>query len=133
MSILLNMHSWLRWVLGLVLLILLLRTAWLARRYTILPPGERRWLAAFSGLMDTQVLLGLLYFFLSGLNGTGFPRYRLEHLTMMLLAAGLAHLPAAWAKRQKPNSARKTPFVLLAVLFAIYLGVAVLPGGRWLP
>ncbi len=128
MTFLLTLHSWLRWLLAAALLGLILHTAWLLRQRGELPSTERRWLAAFSGLMDLQVLLGTLFFFWSGLAGAGFPLYRIEHLTTMLAAAGVAHLPSIWMKKGAEKWVRRIPWALLLVLALIYLGVSTLPG-----
>mgnify|MGYP004007156363 FL=1 len=100
---------------------------WLAKK--TFPKLGRILPAAYSGLLDTQVLLGLIFMIWTGVQGAGFPRFRLEHMVMMILAAVVAHLPSRWAKAGKENLYRNTFFAILGTLVLIYLGVLVLPGG----
>ncbi len=129
MDILLSIHSALRWLLAALLLGLLGRLAWLLGRRQAFAKMDRGLLAAFSGLMDTQALLGLLYFFLSGLGGAGFPLYRIEHLTTMFLAVGVSHLPLRWLKKGHPQAVRNSFLAVLVTMALIYAGVVSLPGG----
>ncbi len=128
MNILLMVHSILRWLVVLVGVLALAKFAagWAQKKpYSKMDRGLS---AGFSGLMDLQVLLGLIYLFVTGFGGAGFPMFRLEHLGAMLLAAAAAHAPAMFRKRE----ADQYQVGLLAVIGALALvvvGVAVLPGG----
>ncbi len=127
MSILLTVHSLLRWLIVVVgaLAALEFLFGWLTKkRFSRL---DRALSSGFSGLMDAQALLGFVYFLSTGLAGTGFPMFRIEHMVTMLLAALVAHLPSFFKRR-----GGKHFVALLAVvgaLFLIYVGVARLPGG----
>lgn len=80
--------------------------------------------------MDLQVLLGLVYFFWTGMvMGIGFPLYRIEHLTLMLAAAVVAHLPSMWKKQSHQQRLRNSLLTILAALVLVFVGVARLPGG----
>ncbi|GAB4505206.1 MAG: hypothetical protein Fur0043_22010 [Anaerolineales bacterium] len=127
MSILLTIHSLLRWLIVILgaLAVLKFLFGWLGRRR--FSKIDRALSSAFSGLIDTQALLGLLYFTLTGLAGVGFPLYRIEHMATMLLAAVVAHSPSFLKRRGKKHF---IAFASIAgTLFLIYLGVARLPGG----
>lgn len=88
---------------------------------------DRGLLAGFSGLMDLQVTLGLILFFWSGLTGGGFPMYRIEHMTIMLVAAILGHLPTFMKKAE--NKFAIAVYAVIGTLFLVFIGVARLPGG----
>jgi heme A synthase len=82
-----------------------------------LPPRAERALAgAFVGLLDLQVVLGVLLLL------TGFPFYGalIGHLFMMVLAAAAAHGAAVMARRREParsgSPVRTIGFVLALVL-----------------
>ena len=81
--------------------------------------------------MDLQVLIGLVYLIWSGLAVYGFPRYRLEHAFIMILAAVVAHLPARWKSLGDTKRFRNSFLALVVVGVLIYLGVALLPGAHW--
>jgi len=83
--------------------------------------------AGFSGLMDLQVLLGFIFFFWSGFTGASFPMYRIEHMTIMLIAAVVAHLPSFMKKSENQFAIRL--FAILGALALVFIGVARLPGG----
>ena len=129
LKILLYAHSGLRWliVLAALLALAIFGYGWLAKKS--FPKLARILPAAYSGLLDTQTLLGFIYFFWTGLAGDGFPRYRIEHLGMLFLAAILGHLPSRWKKTEDGLRYRNIFFVVIGTLILIYLGVAVLPGG----
>lgn len=127
MAFLLTLHSILRWGIVLVGLAALVKFLIGWARRSAFTKMDRGLSAGFSGLMDLQVTLGFILFFWSGLSGAGFPLYRIEHMTVMLVAAILGHLPAF-----RKNAQNKFAIALAAVagaLVLVYLGVARLPGG----
>lgn len=94
-------------------------TAILGWRTAGLPPRAERALAGtFVGLLDLQVVLGVLLLL------TGFPFYGAltGHLFMMLLAAAAAHGTSVMARRREParsgSIVRVTGFTL-ALLFIV--------------
>ncbi|MFZ5911716.1 MAG: hypothetical protein ACOYYU_17025 [Chloroflexota bacterium] len=127
MHILLTVHSLLRWfivIVGVIAFVKLL-FGWLGRKR--FGKMDRGLSVGFSGLMDAQALLGFLYFLVTGLAGAGFPRFRIEHLATMLLAAIAAHAPSRF---KRGGSKHFVALAALAVsLFLVYIGVARLPGG----
>lgn len=128
MAILLEIHSILRWVIVIVGLIAILKflIGWV--RKSEFDRMDRGLSSGFSGLIDFQVMLGLLYFLITGFSGAGFPMYRIEHTVTMLLAAFVAHAPAM-LKNRPWNKFAVRLFAVLGALLLIYIGVARLPGG----
>lgn len=128
-TILLYAHSGIRWliVLAAFFALGLFGYGWLANKKNkklahILP-------AAYSGLLDAQVALGLIYMIVLFAKEMGLPRFRLEHMTVLLFAAVVAHLPSRWRKKGSENFYRNTFFAILGSLVLIYIGVSILPGG----
>jgi hypothetical protein len=132
MSVLLIIHSITRWLVTLVAIALIVRLVIGLVRRQPFDKTANALTGAFGGLMDTQLLFGLLFFVLDGLGKTGFPPYRWEHAFTMLLAVVAAHLPAMWKKK---DDAVRTRNVLIAVsvsLLLVFLGVGPLGGWvRW--
>lgn len=129
MTIVLTIHSLVRWAITLVALALIVRLGvGLARKlpFDKLAAGLT---SAFTGLMDTQLLLGLLFFLVSGFGGTGFPRYRWEHATVMTLAVIVAHLPRLWKQAEDQVRTRNTLLAVTGSLVLILIGI--LPIGGW--
>ena len=129
MEILLGIHSIVRWVIVIVAVLALLKYAfsWAANRPF---QGMDRGLAAgFSGLMDLQVLLGLIFFLWSGFAGAGFPRERWEHMGIMIVAAALGHVPARLKALGDKQRFSYSLVCILGVLALVYVGVTLLPGG----
>lgn len=82
------------------------------------PRAERALGGAFVGLLDLQVVLGVLVLL------TGFPFYGAltGHLFMMLLAAAVAHGASVMARRREPErsgSPVRTIGFMLALLFIV--------------
>ena len=128
MNILLMIHSILRWVILLVavIAIVVFLVSWLRRSQ--LQGVDRGLMSGFSGLMDLQAMLGIILLVWSGLAGAGFPRYRLEHSLIMILAAVVAHLSARWKNADEPLRYRNYFLIILASLLLVLIGISVLPG-----
>lgn len=129
MTIVLALHSVLRWVIVAVAVVAIVKFFIGWRRGGEFGKMERGLTAGFSGLMDLQVLLGFIYFFWNGFAGGGFPSYRIEHLVTMLVAAVIAHLPARWKSLDNPTRFRRALYVVLGALAIVFVGVGRLPGG----
>jgi hypothetical protein len=126
----LQLHSWVRWVIVGVALgsVVVFGLIWAGR----LRPDKRMWalMAAFAGLIDLQMTLGIIYLLWNGLAAdVGFPMYRIEHAVTMLVAVVVAHMNARWRTAGDTVRARNNVLIILAVLILIYLGVARLPQG----
>ncbi len=129
MSILLTIHSYLRWLILIVALIAIIKFALGWRRGSAFQGMDRGLSSGFSGLMDLQATLGLILLVWSGVAGGGFPMYRIEHGVIMIVAAAVAHLPARWKDAEDKRRFRNSLFIVLDVLILVFIGVTVLPGG----
>jgi heme A synthase len=113
-----TIHSYVRY---LVLLagVGALATAVLGWRSAGLPPRAERALAgAFVGLLDLQVVIGVLLL----LTGFAFYAALTGHLVMMVLAAATAHVASVMARRREParsGSPVRTLGFMLALLFIV--------------
>lgn len=128
MTILLVIHSILRWIIVIVGMIAIIKflIGWV--RKGEFGGMDRGLSSGFSGLIDLQVTLGLLYFLITGFAGAGFPMFRIEHLVTMLIAATVAHVPAM-LKNRPANRFAVGLLSVMGTLVLIYIGVARLPGG----
>ena len=132
MSILLIIHSITRWLVTLTAIALATRLTVGLIKKSPFDKVTSALAVAFGGLMDTQLLLGLLFFILDGLGKTGFPPYRWEHAVTMLLAVIAAHLPAMWKKQTDAVRTRNTLIAVLVSLLLVFAGIRPLGGwGRW--
>ncbi|XXT21647.1 hypothetical protein WME94_08805 [Sorangium sp. So ce429] len=138
-SIVLLLHSWLRWAVLLLGLATLVRSArgWAQRRpWTA---ADRKLGAAFVGSLDLQLLLGLvLYVALSPLTPKSLAAlkaampvpalrfFAVEHVFGMVLALVVAHIAWARAKRASDPTARHRRMAL-GVLFALLIVLAAIP------
>jgi hypothetical protein len=131
LSILLGTHSLVRWIIVAVSLIALVWFVLVWLRGMRNEKADRRLMAAFTGLIDLQVLLGVIYILWSGFAGAGFPRYRLEHAVTMIVAAVVAHQSMRWRNADAPIRARNNAALIALVLVLVFIGVSLLPQG-WL-
>lgn len=130
MSILLMLHSIVRWVIVLVAVVAIVKLAlgWL--RGGAFKGMDRGLVAGFSGLMDLQATLGIVFLLWNGLaTEIGFPRHRIEHAFVMIIAAVAAHLPARWKNAADSTRFRNSLLAIVVSLVLVYIGVATLPGG----
>jgi len=127
MGFVLMFHSIVRWLIVIVGVFALGKflAGWV--RKSEFTKMDRGLSAGFSGLMDLQVLLGFVFFIWSGLAGGGFPMYRIEHMTIMLVAAVLGHLPTFMKKAE--NKFAIGLYAVIGALLLVVVGVARLPGG----
>jgi hypothetical protein len=129
MTVLLEIHSYVRWLIVVVAVIAIVKFAWGWLRGGSFQKVDNILTAAFSGLMDLQATLGLIYFLWTGFASVGFPTFRIEHAVTMILAAAAGHLPMRWKKSAGKTRFRNTLLAILFALLLVYLGVARLPGG----
>ena len=90
MQILLLIHSYLRWLIVVVAVVAIVKFAlgWL--RGGAFKGMDRGLASGFSGLLDLQVTLGLIFMLWTGFAGVGFPMVRIEHATTMIIAPSTA-------------------------------------------
>jgi hypothetical protein len=124
MRMLFYAHSGLRY---LVLLMGLVALAYFAYGLATKRPvdkGVRILGSSFVGLLDLQIVLGIL------LLATGWPFYPAlwGHIVMMLLAAGLAHTLLV-VNRRRPNPGYLLPLIAVAGAFVLVIG-GILAIGR---
>jgi hypothetical protein len=132
MSILLTIHSINRWLVTLVALALLIRLVIGLVKKQPFDKSAAALTSAFGGLIDLQMLLGVLFFVLDGLAKTGFPPYRWEHAVIMVMAVIAAHIPARFKNSDAAARTRNTLLAVSASLLLIFIGVAPLGGWtRW--
>ena len=132
MGALLTLHSLVRWIIVLVALVALVKFTrdWLRRANP--NSMDRGLMSGFSGLMDLQALLGIIFLLWGGFTGIGFPEFRLAHGGLMLVAAAVAHLPMRWRNQAGPLVLRNNALVIVAVLIIVILGVGIPLGWyRW--
>lgn len=134
-AVFLMLHSLLRWLLLLSLVITLVKylAGWL---------GNHPWKKTdnilgivFTSLMDLQLIFGLvLYFFLSPFTKQAFTDfgaamknanlrfYAVEHLSMMLIALVLVHIGRAKSKKAKTDHEKfKTASIFFLIALALIL------------
>jgi hypothetical protein len=129
-AIFLMIHSITRWLVVLVGVIAIVKflIGWLGKNS--FQKMDNGLAAGFGGLMDLQATLGLILLLWNGLvDGAGFPRYRLEHMGVMIVAVVLTHLSARWKKSEDGVRFRNTALLFLGVLVLIFAGIATLPNG----
>lgn len=128
MEILLTIHSIVRWLIVVVGLIALVKflIGWLGKRS--FQPMDRGLMSGFVGLIDLQVLLGVILFIMYWLDA-GLVRFRAEHAFTMILVVVLAHLSARWRNAPDATRFRNYAFIIIGVFILVFAGIAVLPQG----
>lgn len=129
MDILLMLHSIVRWVIiaAAALAIIKFTIGWAGN--SAFGGMDRGLTSAYSGLLDLQVLLGVVYFVWNGIEVAGFPVYRILHMLVMLIAAAFGHLPARFKSLTDKLRFQYSIFAILGSLVMIAIGISLLPGG----
>jgi hypothetical protein len=127
MGFLLMIHSLVRWLIVFVGVVALVKFVIGLARKSAFGKMDRGLSSGFSGLMDLQVLLGLMYFLITGFGGVGFPAFRIEHAVTMFIATGVSHTPSMFKKAT--NKYAVALGAVVGTLILIYIGVSFLPGG----
>lgn len=128
MNILLIVHSILRWFIIAMAALTVFKFAISWASNSSFKGMDRGLASGLSGLIDLQMLLGLIYFFVSGFGGEGFPANRIFHLLIMLAAAALAHIPARLKALGDKQRFQYSIFAILGALALVFVGVAVVAG-----
>lgn len=123
-SIVITLHSVNRWIIVIVALITAIKflIGWLGNHSY--RAADRGLMNAYTGLLDLQVLLGIILLFTRGLAN-----YQIEHAITLVVAVILAHLARMWRDREYKIKFRNNFLVIVVGLLLIVLGVARLPIG----
>ena len=132
MEFLLTIHSILRWIIILIAALAVVKFALGWAMNSSFKGMDRGLAAGYSGLLDTQVLLGLIFFVWNGFAEEGFPAFRWFHMIVMILAAALGHVPSRLKALGDKQRFLYSLVAILGTLVLIYFGVRLLPEG-WAP
>ena len=124
MDIVLTIHSINRWLIvgiGAIAAIKFL-IGWI--RSSSYQPADRGLMSAYTGLLDLQLILGIIL-----LIDRGLGRYQIEHAITMIIALVLAHLSRLWRDKEDKVKFRNNFLAIVVGLLLIFAGVSVLPGG----
>jgi sterol desaturase/sphingolipid hydroxylase (fatty acid hydroxylase superfamily) len=129
MDTLLTIHSHMRWIVLLVALVALIKTAisFIGKKdlgkldWTLV--RTHGWLITLQFLTGSIVLFGRWSDFGDGL------RHRLEHAFLMIVAMTMVHLTARWRRTPSAVSTRNTLYMVLGSIILIVLAILILPQG----
>jgi hypothetical protein len=126
MNILFIVHSMMRWVIIVIAVIAIIKLALGLAVNASFKGMERGLLSGFSGLMDLQAAIGVIYFIWDGIVKTGFPSYRILHMVFMILAAAAGHLPARFKSLPDKPRFQYSLFSIIVSLALIFVGISAL-------
>jgi len=126
-EIVLAIHSIVRWVILLVAIVAVVKLGLGWRRGGTFDGMDRGVVAGYSGLLDLQMLLGLVLLFGDAIfQGEGFPMVRILHAIVMILAVVAGHLPAMWRQSPNPVRYRNTLGAIVGSLVLIIIGIFII-------
>jgi len=129
MGFLLKLHGEVRWLVALVGLLAIVKFGVGWARRTEFKGMDRGLMAAFTGLLDLNLVLGAIVL-VSTVSGSAARRY--EHIATMVLAIVAAHTSVIWRRSDDPvRKFRNNLIVVALALFLVAVGVLRLRGG-WL-
>lgn len=132
MTFLIGLHGGIRYLVVAMTVIALVYFVLALVRRTDNARIDRIVMSIWTGLIDSQLVIGLVLIVWLGTSSGTWPRYRLEHAGVMILATVAAHAAVAWRKAGAATRARNNLILIAVVLALIFVGVSVLGSGRWL-
>lgn len=138
--LLLFVHSWLRWLILLLVLWLIVRS-WRGWQLGLsFQKSDNSWQAAFIGMMHIQLLLGLVLYLVFSPFGmdafrqgastvmktAGLRYWAVEHLSVMLLAVILAQIGRTRSKRARSHK-QKFKYAFIFFLLSLLLMLSRIP------
>ncbi|MEP7197518.1 MAG: hypothetical protein ABI851_13435 [Saprospiraceae bacterium] len=142
MDILLITHSWLRWIVLLLFILVIVKnyTGWKSNR--IYSPEDKKWNSIFIGCLHLQVVIGLILYFISpmmkgilsdfggSMKVSELRFWSVEHICGMLIAVVVAQIGSIKAKKKLTDVEKfKTAFIYY--LIALIIILLVIPFGIW--
>jgi hypothetical protein len=127
MGTLLIIHSAVRWVIILIAVIAIIKFALALVTNASFKGMDRGLSSGYSGLMDLQVTLGLIYFVWNGIAVAGFPSYRILHMLVMILAAALGHVPSRLKSMPDKPRFQYSLIAIIGSLVLVGIGISLLP------
>ncbi|HSI05349.1 MAG TPA: hypothetical protein VLC93_12765 [Myxococcota bacterium] len=137
-AIVLNVHSWWRWVVIILALTLLVRAIRGLRTDEPWGALDNKLARAFAGSVDLQVTLGLLMlFFLSPITTTAIRNmgeamkdtqlrfFTVEHTTVMILAAVAAHVSVARARKASSGRHAHRRMAIGVAVFVALIAIGI--------
>lgn len=128
MHFLQNLHGHMRWLVVLVAVVHLVVLV-LSIAKPMAPKLRKITGAAFAGLLDLQLLTGLIYLVMRLIDGPALSHHSYEHLTTMLIAVVLMHLAVRWAKNDSGAELKKALLATVVSIGLVVFGVVRLLGG----
>lgn len=131
LDIIQTIHSILRWAIVLIAAVAVIKFAigWLGKQ--AYQSVDRGLMSGYTGLMDLQLLLGIVLFIVWWVQSNELLRFRLEHAITMILAVFVAHLTMRWRGAADNVRFRNNLIAIVVSLLLVVAGIFVLPQG-WL-
>ena len=125
MDVVLTLHSIVRWLVVIVAVVAVARYALVMAGKAQSSGLDRGLMSGYSGLLDLNVLLGLIL-----IVGLGFTLLRIEHAATNIIAVVAAHFLAQRAKKIEDAKlkARTSLLGVVVSLAIIVVGVALIGG-----
>lgn len=127
MDFIFTLHSHFRWI-------ALSATAIVSVKYIVALAGKKEYSkhdrilgSAFSSVIDIQLLLGLILL-ISRISAGAFSGRIAEHITIMIIAVVLVHLPVKWRTSESSARFRNTLLCYSGALILILMGIIRMRG-----
>ena len=125
MGILLMIHSAVRWAIIAVIAIIKFTLALVTN--ASFKGMDRGLSSGYSGLMDLQITVGLIYFIWNSITVAGFPSFRILHMIVMILAAALGHVPSRLKSMPDKPRFQYSLFTIIGSIVLVGIGLSLLP------
>jgi hypothetical protein len=136
-SLLLIVHSWLRWFALAAVIVVLIRSMRGAAQNSLLTDADAKWIKSAAHLLTAQAMIGILLYavspyirsLLSDMRAAMQDRtsrlFAVEHVVIMLIVVALSHIGFAVAMKARGGKTRHTRIVIFYGIALLLMGYAI--------
>jgi len=136
-TLLLIVHSWLRWFALAAVIVVVIRSMRGAAANTPLTDVDEKWIKSAAYILTAQAMIGILLYAVSPYTRSRLADmaaavqdrtsrlFAVEHVVVMIIVVALSHIGFAIAKKVRANKAKHTRIVIFYGIALLLMGYAI--------
>ena len=127
MMLIYDLHSIIRWIILIIAIISVVKYLSILMQKTEFSKTDNLLMVTLVGILDLQLLAGLILFVWLSISQKLFPSFRILHAVIMILAVVIVHLSAKWKKAENSIRAKNNLLCIISAIALILTGTFILP------